>query len=68
MQIAPEVMTVLRNASIIGNELTIQQALDRDLYLKVNKVLTIHGAKWDRKRGAHLLSDSLRGELLTVNH
>ena len=66
MQIAPEVMTVLRNANIIGNELTIQQALDRDLYLKVNKVLTIHGAKWDRKRGAHLLSDSLRGELLTA--
>ena len=66
MQIAPEVITVLRNASIIGNELTIQQALERDLYLKVNKMLTTHGAKWDRKRGAHVLSDSLRGELLTA--
>lgn len=64
MQIAPEVVSVLRNASITGNELTIHQALDRDLYLKVDKVLTIHGAKWDRKRRAHVLSDSLRGELL----
>lgn len=64
MQITPEVITVLRNASIIGNELTIHQSLERDLYLKVNKVLTTHGAKWDRKRGAHVLSDSLRGELI----
>lgn len=28
MQIAQEVITVLRNASIIGNELTIQQVHD----------------------------------------
>jgi predicted RNA methylase len=64
MQIAPEVITVLRNACITGNELTIHQSLDRDLYLKVNKVLTIHGAKWDRKRGTHVLSDALRSELV----
>ncbi len=64
MQIAPEVVSVLRNASIAGNELTIHQTLDRDLYLKVNKVLATHGAKWDRKRRAHVLSDNLRGELL----
>ena len=64
MQIAPEVVSVLRQCSITGNELTIHQALERDLYLQVNKVLTTHGAKWDRKRGAHVLSDALRGELI----
>ncbi|WP_241801643.1 methyltransferase domain-containing protein [Acidithiobacillus caldus] len=54
----PEVAQVLRQSSIDQEHVVLPPNLDRDLYLKVNKVLTLYGAKWNRRRQAHVLPNA----------
>jgi predicted RNA methylase len=64
-----EVLAVVLRCTADGNKLRLpNEQLDRDLYLKVNKVLAAEGGKWNRKAGAHLFAgpaeqilDRLRG-------
>ena len=52
--IDPIVLNVLRAAEVEGCALTLAGQLDRDLYVKTNKVLEALGGKWNRKQKAHL--------------
>ncbi len=56
-KIEPIVAEVLRQSEIKGNLVVLPPSLDRETYLKSNKVLTLFGAKWDRKKGGHVLAD-----------
>lgn len=56
MQIDNEVLSVLERCRTQGNALTIPDQLDRELYLRVNKVLNAVGFTWTRKAKAHLTS------------
>jgi len=63
-QIEPIVAEVLRQSEIQGNLVVLPPSLERETYLKTNKVLTLFGAKWDRKKGGHVLADPAHlGEL-----
>ena len=55
--IEQDVLTVLSGAVMDGPALSITAQLDRPLYMKVNKVLTALGGKWNRKAKAHLFDD-----------
>jgi predicted RNA methylase len=59
MKIENEIADILGNSIIEGNNLYLPEGqLERNLYLKVNKVLeAIHG-KWDRKEKAHVFDKS----------
>lgn len=52
--IEEDVMTVLKNSAITGTHLKLPGQLDRKLYERVNKVLTIAGGKWNRSAGVHV--------------
>lgn len=61
MNISPEVLEVLNRSTITDNSLTLPpEQLDRDLYVKVDKVLKAAGGKWNRKAKAHLFQDDPR--------
>lgn len=55
--IEQDVLAVLSGAVISGLALSITAQLDRKLYVRVNKVLTALGGKWNRKAKAHLFAD-----------
>lgn len=48
------VRDVLLQAVVEGNVLRITQQLDRDLYVRVNKILDALGGKWNRKLRGHV--------------
>jgi predicted RNA methylase len=50
------VLGVLERVEIESNRLRIADALDRALYLQVNKVLVALGGAWDRKAQAHIFT------------
>lgn len=54
----PEVAHVLRQSSIDQEHVVLPPNLDRDLYMKVNKVLTLYGAKWNRRKQAHVIPNA----------
>jgi predicted RNA methylase len=54
IRIGQDVLEVLDGASVDGNRLVLQGALDRKLYTDVNKVLESIGGKWNRGAKAHL--------------
>lgn len=68
-----EVSQVLGDARVLGNQVRLERALDRALYLKVNKVLEGWGGQWARRERAHVfphlssqeLQDRLDGVVAT---
>lgn len=69
MKIESSVLDVLGNAATSGNGLVLKGELDRTMYVKVDKVLTLAGGKWNRKAKAHLFesdaSDIIDSLILT---
>jgi len=54
MQIETSVLNALGNAQITGSVLKLVEQMDRNLYVKTNKVLEAAGGKWNRKAGGHI--------------
>lgn len=69
MQVEREVLAVLDRCVTEGEALRLPKQLDRNLYVRVNKVLEAAGGKWDRKSGAHVFAgaaaDAIEGVILT---
>lgn len=63
MKIDRDVMEVLSTVRCDGNLAFLEGQLDRDLYVKVNKVLVALGGKWNRGKKAHVF-DGDAGSLL----
>ena len=57
VQITDEVMDVLKQASISGNNLTLSGQLDRKLYVQVDAILKLCGGKWNRGAKAHVFDE-----------
>lgn len=53
-KIDPAVLGVLSRSATNGAALVLPGQLDRDLYVRTNKVLEALGGKWNRKAKAHL--------------
>lgn len=65
-QLTPDVASALRGSSFSDIYIRLQP-LDRALYVKVNKVLELFGAKWDRRSQSHILSNpQMMDELKTA--
>jgi len=62
-RIDEDVLAVLRSAMPDGNELRLTGQLDRNLYVRTNKVLEALGGKWNRKAKAHAFPQDA-GDLL----
>jgi len=59
MKIDNDVSNVLGNSVIEGNNLYLpDEQFERNLYLKINKVLESIGGKWNRKTKSHIFSES----------
>lgn len=54
MRVENDVLLVLTHAQTEGNALRLVGTLDRELYVRVNKVLEAAGGKWNKKAKAHL--------------
>jgi predicted RNA methylase len=54
MKIETDVLTVLSCAEVASNALKLVGQLDRNLYVRTNKVLEAAGGKWNRRVGAHV--------------
>jgi len=52
--ISDEVAVVLRRATVDGDKLFLNGQIGRELYVKVDKVLSALGGKWNRNAKAHL--------------
>jgi type I restriction-modification system DNA methylase subunit len=50
------VLDILATAVCDGSTLTIPGALDRAMYVQVDKVLKAAGGRWDRKAGGHVFA------------
>ena len=55
-KIPDDVADVLRNSTVEGDRLYLPNQLDRDLYLRTNKILTAIGGKWHKGAKAHLFA------------
>lgn len=54
MRIENDVLAVLSNAEVNANALKLVGQLDRNLYVRTDKVLQAAGGKWNRKEKAHV--------------
>lgn len=54
MNIDHKVLDVIGRATVEGTHLYLSGQLDRDTYVKTDKVLKAAGGKWNRKAGAHV--------------
>lgn len=66
MKISTEVIEVLAKADVSGNTLKITEQLDRDLYLKVNKVLKAIGGKWQSSKKCHVFESDVEDILQNI--
>lgn len=57
VKITPDVRAVLEQVECSGNHVRIVEKLDRALYTKVAKILTLLGGTWNRKAGATVFDD-----------
>lgn len=57
MRIDQETIAALDGAVVAGSHVKLLAQMDRQLYMKVNKVLEAAGGKWSRKDRAHIFSD-----------
>lgn len=62
--LAPEIVEILRGLRVSGNVVYIDQQLDRDLYVKVNKALEALGGKWNRKIRGHVFPEDPSEKLM----
>lgn len=53
-KIETDVLAVLARSTCQGSELKLPEQLDRDLYMRTNKVLLAAGGKWNRGAAAHV--------------
>lgn len=65
--ISDEVMSVLRRCRVEGSCIYLPEQLERDLYVKTNKVLEALGAKWQRKAKAHVFDYDLPDVIRRLN-
>lgn len=71
MIVTQDVLEVLDKSEVQGNFLALgPEKLDRDLYLRVAKVIELAGGKWNRRAGKHLFdgisaADALEPVFLT---
>tara|TARA_B100000519_G_scaffold202972_1_gene223288 strand:+ start:3104 stop:3841 length:738 start_codon:yes stop_codon:yes gene_type:complete len=56
MIIKPDILEVLSQSTANGHLLSLPADLDRNLYLRVDKVLKAAGGKWQSKKRAHVFS------------
>ena len=56
MRVDNDVLAVLSRAETNGCSLTLVGQLDRQMYLRTNKILEAAGGKWDRKSKAHVFN------------
>ena len=66
-----DVRDVLERSTITETALTLPSQLDRDLYVRVNKIVAAAGGKWSRKHSAHVFGRDPRAALglaLTAGH
>lgn len=54
VEISPEIRGLLLRLRIEGNVVYIDQQLDRETYVRLNKVLDALGGKWNRKARGHI--------------
>ncbi len=54
--LAPEVIAVLQQSTITTDRVMLPNRLDRKLYERVDKALTLAGGKWNRSARAHLFN------------
>lgn len=57
MDIAADVLAVIRQGTLADGQYRINGQLDRKMYERVNKVLVAAGAKWNRSAQAHVFAD-----------
>ena len=67
-KIAPDILAILKDLTYDGDKARITQQLDRDVYLKVNEVLTAMGGKWNRSAKAHVFEDDARAIMEDTVH
>lgn len=64
VKIADDVLEVLSRSKIKDKCLKLpNETLDRDLYIKVNKVIELAGGKWSRGEKAHIFNEDPREKL-----
>lgn len=56
MKIQKDVLAVLSRCQVADNSLTLPGQLDRQMYVKVNKIIEAAGGQWNRKAKAHLFN------------
>lgn len=66
MKINAEVIAVLAKAEVEGSTLKITEQLDRDLYLKVAKVLKAIGGKWQSAKKCHVFESDVEDILQDI--
>lgn len=54
MLIKHDILKVLSQCTTNGNLLSLPDQLDRNLYVRVDKVLKTAGGKWQSKKRAHV--------------
>ena len=54
VEIDPDIKALLLNLRIEGNIAYINQQLDRDTYVRLNKALEVLGGKWNRSARGHI--------------
>lgn len=60
---SPEVIEVLRNASVDGEHLILNGKLDKKQYAEVNKAIELLGGKWSKKHQAHVFPTMARAAI-----
>jgi len=68
MKVPDEVATILTGAWVDGNAVRLPDWLDRDLYVKVDKVLKAAGGKWNRQAHAHLFPENAQPIITALIH
>lgn len=56
VDIADDIKAILMNLRIEGNVVFIDQQLDRDTYVRLNKALEVLGGKWNRSARGHIFA------------
>lgn len=71
IKVQEDVIEILKDATISGNELRLDAPLDRKQYAKVKKVLVGIGGPWNRSKKAHVFEEDVWGvlsDVLTTGH
>lgn len=58
--ITPDILKIIQTSKIEGNKLYLPGTLDRNVYLKVNKILESIGLKWNRSAKCHIAEHDVK--------